>query len=40
MHAARDSGMCPIGVVGGYSEEELIQAGARAVVNNLGEVTW
>lgn len=38
MHAAKDSGMCPIGVVSSYSREELIQAGARAVIDNLGDV--
>lgn len=38
MHAARDSGMCPIGVVSSYSEKELVQAGARTVINNLGAV--
>lgn len=40
MEAARDSGMCPIGVVGSYSKEELIQAGARAVIEDLREVEW
>lgn len=38
MHAARDSGMCPIGVVSSYSAEELIQAGAQAVIEHLGAV--